>query len=592
MNIFPMLQTVYLAGQLIDTKTSTTPLIEMTDFKPKYDFSVKSSCLERCRPEDEGIESDVLLELIKKLSQDKNIKLHSITIARNGRIVCEAALGAQKIDVWKHSFSACKSVTSLAIGMLIDDGILSLNEKIVNIFKDEVTPLSRIRLKELCVEDLLTMRSTVTFSEGDSMADDDWVKAFLNFPTKGVIGKTFKYNSLNTYMLSAIVTKKTGKTLSEFLDSRLFKPLGIRNYYWEKCPKGIDKGGWGLYIRPEDFIKIGTVVINCGIYNGKRIISEKYIKNATAKHVEILTESERYDYGYQIWVDKVSDTFLFNGMLGQNLLGFKRNGIVVLANAGNSEMFQQGNFFKYLDEAFNRDFPNTVSFSKKSYKALCAYVHSLSLYNNNQRNFINRIQAFKRLFVSTRNLNDNFRYFDKKTFKVHSGENNAVGILPLVLQSVENCYSKGFVGIRFQINDNKKIEMLYMENDGKFVIPLGIEKPEMFNLEYRSNNFLVASSAKFTHNEDDEEVLLIRLDFLETPSSRIIKIYRIDDYTINVVQSESPGADFIFRLSDMMISEYADKPIIKAMLDRFGTDYIGYRIEKIFNSNLILKLKT
>lgn len=590
MNLFPMTQAASLAGQLMDTKASTIPLIEMTSFKPKYNFEINSTRLERRAPENEGIESELILDLLKKLKSDRSVKLHSITIARNGRIICEAVLGAQRLDVWKHSFSACKSVTSLAVGMLIDDGVLSLDEKITNIFKDETTPIIKIKLKDLCVEDLLTMRSTVTFAEGESMTDADWVKAFLASPTKGTIGETFKYNSLNTYMLSAIVTKKTGKTLSDFLAERLFEPLGIKDYYWEKCPKGIDKGGWGLYIRPEDFIKIGTLIISGGVYGEKRLISEEYVNMATTKHVDIQNESERYDYGYQIWVDKHRDAFLFNGMLGQNLLGYKNNGIVVLANAGNSEMFQQGNFFEYLNNAFDREFSQTLESSPSSYKVLCDYIDSLSWYNNQPKKkpFSAKIKG---LFVRPKPAVNHFNYLDKKSFDINDGENKAVGILPLVIQSVENCYSQGFDGLSFQRSNDGKPEMIYRETDTEYTIPLGFNTPEIFNLQYRSDNFLIASSAKFTKNEDDDEVFVIRLDFLETPSSRIIKIYQVDDKTIRVEQSESPGEDFMMRLSDMMMSEYAEKPIIGAVIDKFGADYIEYRIKRIFNSRLFLTQK-
>lgn len=587
MNIFPMMQTASLAGQLIDAKASTVPLIEMTSFKPKYNFSINGKRLNRCTPEEEGIPSELILELLKKLNNDKTVKLHSITIARNGKIICEAVSGAQRLDVWKHSFSACKSVTSLAIGMLVDDGILSLDEKIIDIFKDESTPITKIKLKELCVEDLLTMRSTVLFAEGDSMTDADWVKAFLASPTKGTVGETFKYNSLNTYMLSAIVTKKSGRTLSEFLEERLFAPLGIKDFYWEKCPKGIDKGGWGLYIRPEDFIKIGTLIINGGMYEDKRLVSEEYINMATAKHVDIQVESERYDYGYQIWIDKHRDAFLFNGMLGQNLIGYKNNGIVVLANAGNSEMFQHGNFFEYLNNAFSREFPQAREAAPSSYKALSDYIYSLSYYN---KKIIKPTitKKLKRFFISTRPTVDYFDYLDKKTFEVNGGENKAVGILPLVIQSVENCYSHGFEALSFRRTKDGKPELIYRETDNEYVIPLGFDIPEIFNLQYRNDNFLIASSAKFTKNEDDEVVFVIRLDFLETPSSRIIKIYWVDENTIQMQQSESPGEDFMMRLSDMMMSEYTEKPIIGTLLDKFGSDYIGYKIEKIFNPRLNL----
>jgi len=110
-------------------------------------------------------------------------------------------------------------------------------------------------------------------------------------------------------------------------------------------------------------------------------------------------------------------------------------------------------------------------------------------------------------------------------------------------------------------------------------------------LRYRNDNFLVATSAKFTKNEDDEGVFVIKLDFLETPSTRIIKIYLEDADTIRVEQSESPGANFMLRLSDMLMSEFSEMPIIGTMLEKFGADYIEYKIEKIFNSQLTLTRK-
>ena len=193
-----------------------------------------------------------------------------------------------------------------------------------------------------------------------------------------------------------------------------------------------------------------------------------------------------------------------------------------------------------------------------------------------------------RFFVASKPNVNQCDYLAGKTFAHNDGENKAVGILPLVIQSVENCYSHGFESISFGKNNDGKPEMIYCESDREYVIPLGFDAPEVFNLQYRNDNFLIASSAKFAKNEDDEGVFVIRLDFLETPSSRIIKIYWIDENNIRMEQSETPGEDFMMRLSDMMISEYSEKPIIGTVLDKFGVDYIGYKIGKIFNPCLTL----
>ena len=587
MNLFPMTQTAALVGQLVDTKASTVPVIEMTSFKPEYDFLVHSSRLDRCTPEEEGVPSALVSELLEKMRADKTLNLHSITKARNGRILCEAALGAQRLDIWKHAFSASKSVTSLAIGMLIDDEILRLDEKVVSIFREEVGTVAKLKLKDLRVEDLLTMRSTVLFAEADSMTDDDWVKAFLSASTKGEIGESFRYNSLNTYMLSAIVTKKTGKSMSEFLDERLFSPLGIKDYYWEKCPKGIDKGGWGLYIRPEDFVKIGTLVVNGGEYEGKRIVSEEYINMATMKHVDIDWESDSFDYGYQIWVGKKANTILFNGMLGQNVLCFKDSGIVVVSNAGNSDMFQQSSFFTYLDNYFNRDFAERLEGSPSDYKKLCKQIASYSLYGKKRFAFWQKLMTL--LLPQKKKMS--YNSLVGKEYDVAHGDEKAVGIIPLVIQSVENCYTKGFVGVAFAKNADGIPELVYKEGDGDVHIRLGFDKPEIFNIKYRNENFIISSKAKFDHDEDGEAVLVIRLDFMETPSSRIIKIYFQDDGNLRFEQTEAPGADFMIGLTDMVLTQLIDRPIVGAVFEKFGSEFIEYKIEKVFNAKLTLKQK-
>ncbi len=583
-----MTQTAALMGQLIDTKTSTVPMIETASFKPEYDFEIHSERLERCRPEDEGISSLLVADFLEKMRSDRTLKMHGITIARNGRILCEAAFGSQRIDIWKHAFSASKSVVSLAIGILIDDGVLALDERIVAIFKDEANPVARLKLKELCVEDLLTMRSTVLFAEADSMTDADWVRAFLSSPTKGEIGETFRYNSLNTYMLSAIVTKKTGKTLSEFLKERLFEPLGIRDFFWETCPKGIDIGGWGLYIRPEDFVKIATLVVNHGEYNGKRIVSEEYMSLATMKHVDIDWESDRFDYGYQIWVGKDSKTYLFNGMLGQNVLCFKDSGVVIVSNAGNSDMFQQSRFFEYADECFNRDFPEILETDKAAYQALNDKINELSWYKTaNQKPFFKRLVTL----FSAESENAPFELLVGKEYIVKEGQGKAIGVLPLVVQSVENCYSKGFVGMYFVRDENGEPVMIYKEKESEISVRLGFDTPKVFNIKYRGENFLVSCKAKFTESEDDEPVLVIRLDLIETPSSRIIKIFFYGEEKIIVEQTESPGADFMQGLTEMIITQMVDNPIIGAVYEKFGAELIENKIEKTFNSRLALELK-
>lgn len=582
MNSFLLPSPALLAARILDTKNATEPMIEMTSFKPAFSDNKKSTSLVRCAPEKVGVPAELICDFLDKLRGDPTLNTHNVLIARHGKLICEASFGAQDLRIWKHTFSACKSIVSLAIGMLIDDGLCFPEEKITDLFPKEIGPIAKLKLKDLCIEDLLTMRSTLQFAEVDSMTTTEWIKGFLNSSTKGEFGKTFKYNSINTYLLAAIVVKKTGKSLSEFLDERLFAPLGIVNYYWEKSPQNIEKGGWGLYLLPNDLIKIGYMVLSGGIYEGKRILSSAYLQMATAKQVDVVKESALFDYGYQIWVGKHSDTFLFNGMLGQNLVGFRRSGLLVLVNSGNGEFFHSGNYFKHLIETFDRDFENELPKNVKGERKLCKCIDSLSLYHPKKPVWRERFLNF---FIYRKK--DLFESIIGK-YEHINGDTNSVGLMPLILQGVQNEYTKGFSSIQFKNNDGTPT-LIYTEKNTEYEIPLGFHKPIQKHFLFGKTDFLVASSAKFRYNEDDILVLNVRLDFLETPCSRILKFIFEPQGKILLSHTELPGEEFVLETVSDALKQISEKPLLAGIIDRFGEDYAELKLKKAFSPTIRLK---
>lgn len=582
MGLFSLSQSLGFAGKILDNKVSTEPIIEMPSFKPMGQFS-KPNTLPRCTPEEEGIPSSLIHAFLKALSEDKTLNMHSITVVRNGRVLCEATFGAQKNNIWKYTFSACKSVTSLAIGILIDEGLLGLKDRVADIFPKEAGAIGKMKLKDLTVEALLTMRSGVFFTELDSVSEANWLKGFFNAPIKGEVGKTFRYNSLNTYILSAIVVQKTGETLSDFLQERLFTPLAIgrEDWYWEPCPQGIEKGGWGLYIRPDDLSKIAQLVMQKGVWNGTRIISEEYITAATSAQVEVLSESTRFDYGYQIWVGKQTDTFLFNGLFGQNVLGFWRNGIIVTSNAGNSELFQQSNFFKYVIDFFDRDFGTVCSPEKKASKALRSYISSLSFYEKKKR-------FWKPRWWKTAKLRNPLMQLVDTRFVYSDGYEKAVGFLPLVLQAVHNCYTKGFVALSFRAKGDT-IVLQYEEQEKTTEIPLGVNSPCIATVTLGETPYTVASSVRFLRNEDDCNTLVIRIDFLEFPSSRVVKLIFLNEETAILRNEELPGEELAKDTVKLALDQVSDMSVISTAVDRIGSDFFEFKAERIFSPQLILK---
>ena len=572
MGLFSISQSLGFAGKIFDAKTTTEPIIEVPALKPHASFKTRND-LPRCTPEQEGIPSEVVHGFLRALAEDRTLNMHGITIARNGRIICEASFGAHRLDVWQYTFSACKSVTALAIGFLVDDGVIGLNDRVVDLFPKESGAMGKMKLKDLTIEDLLTMRSGVFFTELDSLASENWLEGFFDASVKGEVGKTFRYNSMNTYVLSAIVALKTGKTLSDFLRDRLFHPLGIKDedWYWETCPKGIEKGGWGLYIRPDDFVKIAQLVMQKGMWKGIRLISEEYVTAAKFAHVNVVTESTLFDYGYQIWVGKDTNTFLFNGLFGQNVLGFRRNGIVVVSSAGNCELFQQSNFFKYVISFFDKDFDQELPPNRRDAKALERYLSSLSFYSGKRFNSSKRTEWV-----------DGYRF-------VHTeGHEKSVGILPLILQAVESRYASGLVALSFSQRAGA-LYMTYEENESRVELQVGVSSPAIQTVLINDLPFTVSAFAKFTYNEDDKPVVVIRIDFLEYPSSRVIKLIFLDDDTVLMKSEEHPGDALAKDVVGLILGEMPDTPLVTGVMDKIGTDYFLYKAEQVLAPKLLLK---
>ena len=288
--------------RFLDTKKATEPVAVIPPQKTDIVKISEEEFFPRATPEACGISSADIFKYIEAIKNDTSLNMHNIMILRKGKVVFECSFKGSDIKIPKMTFSACKSITSLAVGMLIDEGKLSFDESVFDIFGDEINFIDRKKMSSITVRDLLTMRSSVVFNEAEALVSQNYLKGFFSSSTSGKVGETFNYNSLNTYVLSAIVLKRSGEHISKYLEKRLFSPLGIKDYMWETCPMGIEKGGWGLYISPENIAKIGILVMNGGVFDGKRIISENYIKEALTPHAKAPKDYGAFNSGYQIWV--------------------------------------------------------------------------------------------------------------------------------------------------------------------------------------------------------------------------------------------------------------------------------------------------
>lgn len=558
----------------MDTKRATLPIVETLPQKPKIEITEIKNAFERILPEAVGVPSALIREYIEKIIADKSLNMHNIMILRGNKVIFECSFGGQDITVPKMTFSACKSITSLAIGMLIDDGLLTLDEKVSDIFGERINVIDKIRASDLKVYDLLTMQTGVVFNEAESFASTNWIKSYFSSVTNARPGTEFAYNSLNTYILGAIVYKKTGKHISDYLKERLFDPLGITDIAWEKCPMGLEKGGWGLYIRPEDMAKIGVLVLNGGVWDDQRIISKEYIDQATTMQVKVPLNVGAFNYGYQIWVGRETDTFLFNGMLGQNVLGFKNNGIIIVSNAGNGELFQQSNFYDITLSAFGKMFSKKLP-SDKIENIKLARIKKTLVFGGGKTRLANRsatLGALENLFLGSFDVDDD----DAASF----------GLMPTILQVSQNNYTKGTKRIAFSLDKEKNaVNITFEENDEPHVFRAGLISGEKTTLSFHGEIFTVCAFARYTHDEDMRPVLVVRIDFIETPCSRMLKFF-FEDNEMFCVAEENPGAEFIAKSANDILGEVLDNKFVSLIASKVDRDYFTYKFEKIMSPQI------
>ncbi|HXB44686.1 MAG TPA: serine hydrolase, partial [Puia sp.] len=267
-------------------KTFTTALL----FPLLFSLEVSSqpvSLLQRSVPELQGVSSVGINRFLEAAGKSKN-EFHSFMFLRHGKVIAEGWWNPYSRNLKHSMYSVSKSFTSTAIGFAVSEKLLRVDDKVISFFPEDLPDTLSAYLSELRVKDLLTMS---VGQEPDPTGkvvttDSNWIKAFLSLPIIHQPGTKFLYNTLATYMLSAIVQKVTGQRVIDYLKPRLFVPLQIQGVDWEVDPRGINTGGWGLRIKTEDMAKFGQLYLNKGNWNGKQILPRAWVEEATTIKIE------------------------------------------------------------------------------------------------------------------------------------------------------------------------------------------------------------------------------------------------------------------------------------------------------------------
>lgn len=276
----------------------------------KFLYANNKKEMEYATPESQGVDSRAISRFIDHCNREVKF-MHSFVLVRHGKIIAEGAWKPFTFDRAHILYSHSKSFISTAIGMLVDDGVLDLDDRVVDLLPEFVKKEHPAQLERVRVRDLLTMNYG---SDQDHRLRSDvsanWREIALGKEFVREPGRGFRYDSDATFLLAAIVEKKCGKKLMDFLGERLFDVIGTKKAWTTTSPEGIACGGWGMYMTTREIAAFGQLLLQNGRWGDRQALSSRWIKQATSfqtysKAWKVLNNFYDGDwncgYGFQFW---------------------------------------------------------------------------------------------------------------------------------------------------------------------------------------------------------------------------------------------------------------------------------------------------
>lgn len=317
-----------------------------------------------------------LLDSLKILANANNYSnIHSILISKDGKLGYEQYFNGWSKDSVHDLRSAFKSITSLLAGIAVDKGLINVNQKVYSFFP-EYKDFSRNNVwkKDMTIEHLLRMESGFDCEEfngdkdceTDMMASKDWVRFSLDLPMKHKPGAVWAYMSSDPMIISGIISRVAKMSIMDFAKKYLFDPLGIKHYRWTIDPSGHGMTAGSFYMLPSDFVKIGQMILQKGMWKGNRIVSAAWLERSTNTPIPIPDFSyakfsgsavaipQPTYYGYYWYKEEVrTKTFRENvlfasGNGGQYIMMIERLGVVVVFTQGNYNSWKAKKAFDLL----------------------------------------------------------------------------------------------------------------------------------------------------------------------------------------------------------------------------------------------------
>ncbi|MCL4250582.1 MAG: beta-lactamase family protein [Anaerolineae bacterium] len=302
--------------------------------------------LPRTAPERQGIASDAVLQFVEAL-ESRQREIHSVMLLRHGSVIAEGWWSPYGREHRHMLFSLSKSFTSTAVGLALAEGRFSIDDTVLSFFPEQAPARVSDYLAAMRVRHLLSMTTGHTIDTWPQMAgrpDDNWIRSFFSVPMRREPGTHFLYNTGATYMLSAIVQTTTGMKLMDYLEPRLFEPLGIEDATWQESPQGIALGGIGLSTKTEDIARFGQLYLQKGLWQGAQLLPQAWVEAATAAQVSNRDGTHTdwtQGYGYQFWRCR-HGAYRGDGVFGQYCVVMPEQDAVLAITGGIDALAMQG----------------------------------------------------------------------------------------------------------------------------------------------------------------------------------------------------------------------------------------------------------
>lgn len=510
----------------------------------------KTSLIRAKTPEEVGVSCAGIAAFIEDLKKS-NIEAHSIMILRHGKVAFESWAHPYGPDLPHAMYSVSKSFTATAVGFAVEEGLLSLDTRVLDIFPEYAPEEPDEHLETLTIYHLLTMTSGKDPALLVDRTKDRWVKEYFEAKWKFAPGESFQYVNENTYMLCAALTRVTGMSVTEYLTPRLFEPLGYgRVPFWETDPGGIEAGGWGLFITTEELAKISLCYLQGGVYDGKQVIPGNWAREATRKQVETnrKVSDSAAGYGFCFWRNSLPDSYRLDGMFSQFGIVLEQYDAVIVITS--CEIQEQ----KYRDCIW-RHFPEVF------------FDESVGLSESGVLRKVPRLEPLKNLPAAPRSPYEkiiNGRVIKTQRKRLLEVANLPLSMLPIAIVYMSSDKAGNIDNIEFAFGENE-CSLSWTEGDESNTVVCGMDgKPRLSEIRLASMNFTMSCTATW----ETEKRLVFYIRPLQAVSQRQVD-FVFDSFDVDIYFSSHPSTKKMLLALSGSMEEYIKNAVALKAVRRF-----------------------